>query len=114
MRHWIYDAGRQNRHAPSSGRNLIILFEALARTATPTLRISFKHFILRAVARVLGMAGKRSAINVAMIEITTCSSISVNPERATHHHLPSLPKVTIRESGPLCGPEQKRNSASGI
>tara|TARA_R110002111_G_scaffold227346_2_gene288954 strand:- start:91918 stop:92097 length:180 start_codon:yes stop_codon:yes gene_type:complete len=39
----------------------------------------FLHVLLRAASRACWTAGSKSAIKIAMIEITTKSSISVNP-----------------------------------
>src|SRR5262245_43257010 len=47
----------------------------------PTWRIWLRHWARRAVSRAAPMPGKISAANTAMIEITTKSSISVNPQR---------------------------------
>jgi hypothetical protein len=50
-------------------------------TASPRLRMLFKHCVRRAASLALCTAGDTSEIKTAMIEITTSSSISVNPFR---------------------------------
>src|SRR4051812_40096589 len=57
------------------------VIDAVLRIAIPTFRMLLRHSVLRTARRADWTAGAISELNTAMIEITTRSSISVNPDR---------------------------------
>src|SRR2546426_7307536 len=92
-------------------------------TAIPICLLLFRHVVWRALSRAWAKTGKRIAARMAMIAITTRSSISVKPcRRRTTFVLPEpkqafgggscllllLSRVSSQRTGNLLHPEARR------